>query len=325
MRKKFLLVIGIFVVSLFTGNIYNVKADNIKYYLGGMSAGIELVTRGASIVGVGEVVTREGAVSPSKKAGVIPGDIILSIDSFEVNDAVDVEFALKNGKEKHLAILRGEEIINLIITPALDLSGNYRLGVFIKNGINGIGTITYFSSNNRFASLGHPVFVNEKIAEVKKGTLYTCSITGYTQGEYGKPGELKGVFLKEKKLGVIDKNADNGIFGNLNKGCECLGLMEIELGEGRIGEASIYTTIDGVAPKEYSISIVKTDTRAGNLKNFVIKINDKRLIETTGGIVQGMSGSPIVQDGKLIGAITHVFTNDPLRGFGISISNMIVS
>ncbi len=321
-KKSFILLLISFFITL-NLNVKGASASEVKYFLGGIPVGIELTTRGATVVGTCEVVTNEGVVSPSKKAGITAGDVILSIDSIEVNDAFDVELSLKNGNDKCLMLDRRGEIVNVSVKPAKDLSGNYKLGIFIKNGVSGIGTITYFSSNGRFASLGHPVFLNDKIAEIKKGNLYSCQITSYISGEYCKPGELKGVFIKDKIIGVIDKNAENGVFGNMNRGFECYPKREIQIGEGKIGEACIYTTINGNVPKEYSISIVKTDYRENNVKNFVIKINDKELIEKTGGIVQGMSGSPIVQDGKLIGAVTHVFTNDPLRGFGISIENMI--
>ena len=155
------------------------------------------------------------------------------------------------------------------------------------------------------------------------GKLFGCAITGFIKGEFAKPGELKGVFNKENQIGLIDKNTETGVYGSLIKGYNLKKYKKIELGEGKIGNASIYTTINGSVPKEYSISIVKIDTTDKSNKNYVLKITDKELLMETNGIVQGMSGSPIVQDGKLIGAVTHVFTNDSSRGFGISINNMI--
>ena len=325
MRRRFLVLLLLIVSAFISFNIYNVKADSEKYFLGGMPAGLELSTRGATVVGTCEVVTNDGVISPAKKTGLMVGDIILSINNTEINNAIDIEYAIKEDGDKYIMIDRKGEILSLNITPVKDLSGSNKLGLFVKNGINGIGTITYYTSKGRFASLGHPVFMGENLVEIKKGSLYSCSITGCVRGEVNKPGELKGVFIKEKVNGVIEKNQNNGVFGNVNKGFSYNNLKEVEIGEGKIGEASIFTTVNGSIPKEYSISIVKVDYKENNLKNYVVKINDKELIEETGGIVQGMSGSPIVQDGKLIGAITHVFTNDPLRGFGISIKNMIGS
>ena len=154
------------------------------------------------------------------------------------------------------------------------------------------------------------------------GELYNCSITGCVKGERGKAGELRGVFVKNDPIGVIDKNLISGVYGQLSEDFDKTNLTQIEIGKASIGDACIYSTIDNNEPKRYSISIIKVDDFQDN-KNFVIKVTDKDLLETTGGIVQGMSGSPIVQNGKLVGAVTHVFINDPTRGFGINIFNMI--
>ncbi len=323
MKKKLLLLIILSFSIILTSNFNVVFGDNVRYYLGGYPVGIELTTRGALVVGTCDVVTEKGIDSPSKKVGITAGDRIMYIDSIEINDAFDIETAIKAGGEKTVIIKRNEEIINYNIIPVKDMTGCYKIGVFVKNGINGIGTLTYFTDKGDFASLGHPVFLNDKIAEVKKGNLYFCSITSFISGEYSKPGELKGVFIKDKIIGKVYKNQSNGVFGQLDEYDCYKNLREVQLGEGTVGDAVIYTTINGTTPKEYSVSIVKVDTKEGSLKNYVIKVTDKELISQTGGIVQGMSGSPILQNGKLIGAITHVFTNDPTRGFGISINNMI--
>ncbi len=323
MKKKILLLIILSFSIILTSNFKVVYGEDVKYYLGGYPVGIELTTRGALVVGTCDVVTENGVDSPSKKVGITAGDRIMYIDSIEINDAFDIENAIKTGGEKTVIIKRNEEIINCNLTPAKDMTGCYKIGVFVKNGINGIGTITYFTDRGDFASLGHPVFLNDKIAEIKKGNLYFCSITGFVMGEYSKPGELKGVFIKDKIIGNIYKNQSNGVFGQLNQDAYYKNMREVQLGVGMVGDAVIYTTINGTTPKEYSVSIIKVDSKEGSLKNYVIKVTDKELISQTGGIVQGMSGSPIMQNGKLIGAITHVFTNDPTRGFGISINNMI--
>ncbi len=311
-------------LCLFNLNIINVSASSgEKIYLGGMPAGFSLATKGAHVVGLCDVLTKDGLNSPAKNAGLNVGDIILNIDGFEVNNAFDIEKAVKNDNEKTLNILRDNEKLLLNVTPSKDLSGNYKLGVFIKDDINGIGTIT-FIKNNRFASLGHPILDdNKNIVEISGGTLFDCSITGVIKGEKGQPGELRGAFLKTNVFASIDKNLDCGVYGDINShGFENIQLKEIDVSNAKVGSASIYSTIDGDCTKEYSISIIKCDDENGN-KNFVIKVTDKELLNKTGGIVQGMSGSPIVQDGKLIGAVTHVFVNDPTRGFGISIYKML--
>ncbi len=325
MKKKFIFV---FLIVLFyimlnfcivnTGLTYKVEGD---YYLGGMPAGFSLNTRGVEVVGICDVVSVKGIRSPAKDAGILVGDRIMSIDDFEINSAGDIENSIKSGGEKIIIINRDNQVIIENITPSKDNNGIYRIGVFVKDEINGIGTITYFTENG-FASLGHPVLADSgELLKITGGQIYECTISGCIKGKRGQAGELRGAFLKAKSLGTIRKNIQQGVYG----ACECVNrknLKKISIGEAKMGDAIIYSTIDGNTPKKYSISIIKVDNSLSS-KNFVIKITDKNLIEKTGGIVQGMSGSPIVQNGKLVGAVTHVFINDPSRGFGISINNMI--
>lgn len=326
--KKFLrlfLVLLVCAVAI-NGSVFWGKAsadENVKLYLGGMPAGFVLQARGAYVAGLCDVITADGLKSPSKDAGIQAGDIIYSIDGIEVNNASEIEQSLPNLASKQLLIERKNEKINISVTPAKDLNGKIKLGIFVRDKINGIGTVTYIKGN-KFGALGHQVVGdNGEILDIIKGEVFECSITGYVKGERGKAGELRGMFTKSEACGQIEKNNICGVFGTITD-CNLLsGLTEIEIGEGKAGDAYIYTTIDGTTPQKYDISIVKADNASGYVKNYVIKITDERLINTTGGIVQGMSGSPIVQNGKLVGAVTHVFINDPLRGFGISVDNML--
>lgn len=323
MRKIFrflFCLIFVFAVLPFYKN-YKVLAEE-KVYLGGMPAGFSLETKGAFIIGLCDVITENGICSPCKQAGLAVGDVILSIDGKEVNNAKDIEDALIDGENKIVKTDRcGKEIIYNII-PAKDFSSKYKLGVFIRENLNGIGTIT-FIKGNRFASLGHPVLAdNGDIINIKSGELFGCNITGYVAGEKNKAGELRGVF-DGNSIAKIDKNLGTGVYGVINEDFDFNGFTEIEVGKAEVGDAEIYTTINGNKAKKYSISIIKTDYDNKGNKNFVIKVNDKDLLDSTHGIVQGMSGSPIVQNGKLVGAVTHVFINDPSRGFGISVQNMI--
>ncbi len=322
-KKRFsLLLILLAIVSFFNINAYKVSANSDDLYLGGMPAGFSLCTRGATVVGLCDVITEKGLCSPSKNSGIIVGDVILYIDEFEINNAVDIEKALKSGDTKMITISRENELILEKITPAKDMGGHYKLGIFVRDDVSGIGTITYIKGN-KFASLGHPVLDDKgNLLKITGGCLYSCNITGFIKGERGKAGELRGVFLRNKGVGVIQKNVDVGVFGELNRNFDKSNLTKIEAGQAKMGNATIYSTVDGKSAKEYDISIIKVDSNLPT-KNFVIKINDEELLSTTGGIVQGMSGSPIVQNGKLVGAVTHVFINDPTRGFGISIDNMI--
>lgn len=322
MKKKFTCLSIVFAFFiLFTFGYNTVKADS-ELYLGGMTAGFSLNTKGAEVIGLCDVITEDGLRSPCKDANINVGDKIININDKEINSVLDIESAIKNQATVIILVERNNESVAKTVKPAKDINGRYKLGVFIRDGVSGIGTIT-FIKGNRFASLGHPV-LNDKgeVLNITKGSLYNCNITGCIKGERGRAGELRGVFLKDEPIGTIEKNLTSGVYGNLTKNFCCDNLVKIEMGEAVPGDASIISTINGEKPKEYHISIIKTDSFNYD-KNFVIKITDKSLIELTGGIVQGMSGSPIVQNGKLVGAVTHVFINDPTRGFGIDISNMI--
>lgn len=324
MRRFFLLIFSFLLLFTFSNFNYTTAfADENCYYLGGMPAGFTFQSKGAYVLGTIEVITENGIVSPAKNENINVGDIILEINNKEVNNSIDIENAITNNNTVTLKIKRNNEIFSKNITPVKDINGKYRLGVYVRDTINGIGTIT-FINNKRFASLGHPVLdENNDIIELKSGTLYDCYITGCIKGDRGKPGELKGIFTKTLAIGSADKNLKEGLYGNISDTYDVSKLTKIELGEATPGYASIFTTIEGNTPKEYKINIVKVDNDNDANKNFVIKISDKELLQNTSGIVQGMSGSPIVQNNKLVGAVTHVFINDPSRGFGISIKNMI--
>ena len=326
MKKKikiFSFILALFsFITFFSFNIKNVNANEDKIYLGGMPAGFSLNTVGVTVVGLCDVITTNGSISPSKIADVRVGDRILSIDHMEINNALDIEKAIKDKTNIIINIKRDKTYLEKEIKLEKDLTGNNKLGVFIKDDICGIGTIT-FIKGNRFASLGHPVLdENGELIEINGGEIYNCNITGCVKGERGKAGELRGAFIKNNSIGKIEKNLSVGVYGSLNEKFDFNNLTEITIGEATIGDAEIYSTIHGESPRKYKINIIKTENK-NESKNFVIKICDRELLDKTNGIVQGMSGSPIIQNGKLVGAVTHVFINDPTRGFGLSIFNMI--
>lgn len=324
MRKYLLLFLSLLFISVSIIKTPTIAlANDNKVYLGGMPAGFSLNTRGAFIMGITDVISENGINSPAKDALLKTGDVILKIDGIEVNNSNDVEKAITDNKVKNLLVLRNDQEQNVLIKPTKDINGKFKLGVFIRDNVKGIGTIT-FIKNNRFASLGHPISEEDgKISNAKDGELYDCFITGNVKGERGKAGELKGIFTKTMPIGEIDTNCSQGVYGKITPNFNLNELEQVEISNAKIGEASIYSTIIGNKPKEYKISIIKADNDLEGNKNLVLKITDKELIEQTGGIIQGMSGSPILQNGKLVGAVTHVFINDPERGFGISIENMI--
>ena len=188
----------------------------------------------------------------------------------------------------------------------------------------GIGTLSFITGDGTFMALGHPVCEDDgKTCDIVGGKISLCSVYGVTKGERGKAGELKGIIIEDKPIGNITGNYKQGIKGKVTDDFDLSKLDKVQTGEGRIGKAEIITCIDGIRRDSFSVSIVKAEFSGKEDKNFVIKVTDKRLIDYSGGIVQGMSGSPIVQDGKLVGAVTHVFINDPTRGYGISIDNML--
>ena len=308
---------------LLSSQYYKSAFAGQSVYLGGMTAGFSLNTRGVQVVGFCDVLTKNGAVnSPAKNANLIVGDVILSINNKEINNASDIENNVKSNFKHSVLIKRQDETLNLNVSPVEDVNGNFKLGIFIRDNVCGIGTIT-FIKNGRFASLGHPILNDTgALLEIKDGDLFPCHITGCVKGEKGVAGELRGVFIKNKPFGYIDKNLQNGVYGYLSDDFDFESLEKIEIGTAVPGEATIISTVNGDIKKEYTISIIKVDNLS-ETKNMVIKITDKSLIDASGGIVQGMSGSPIIQSGKLVGAVTHVFLNDSTRGFGIDIANML--
>lgn len=277
-----------------------------------------------------DVMTESGLQSPARDGGLKTGDVIKSINGEEVTSAEEVtELLSKDIKRAEIEVERGGEQISLTVIPVKDITtGKPRVGVLVRDSLSGVGTVTYINgTNNTFASLGHPVTDTAgNTTKINGGTLYGCIIYDVKRGVRGNPGELKGAFQNSKSIGVAALNCDCGVFGDLEKNYDYSSLTPVKAGnidEVTPGKAIIYSTVSSNKTESYEISIVKVDKAAKDNRNFVIKIDDRDLIEKTGGIVQGMSGSPIVQNGKLVGAVTHVFINDPTRGFGISIENMM--
>ena len=332
MRKLSVFVLGaLTAVSLCGyGDTATASAEETVVYVGGMSAGFTLKAGGAQIIGMCEVMTENGVASPALQAGLRAGDRIEKVGGIRVetiaqlNELVDKS----RGKCLNLEINRRNETLNVEIRPVKDkATQRYKIGVLARDSVTGIGTVTYIDQlSGRFGSLGHSVVGEDKRElKISDGVVYECSIVGISKGVRGKAGELRGMFLSNKMLGNAEKLCDCGIFGQVSETFETNDLMRAVASsqDVTLGNAYIYSTINGVEPKRYEIEIVKVDKSNREHKNYVIKITDEALIEETGGIVQGMSGSPILQNGKLIGAITHVFLNDPTRGYGIDIQTML--
>lgn len=334
MRRLGVFIIGAFLSFLFIFGGYGVTARADKnekiVYIGGMSAGFTLKTGGAQIIGMCDVVAENGVYSPALEAGLRAGDMIKKVAGIKVETITALNEIVNESKGKKLDIelIRGNETMSISVKPAKDkVSERYKIGVLVRDSVSGIGTVTYIDKENgRFGALGHSVVgENKQEMQIFDGVVYECSIVGISKGVRGRAGELKGMFLNDKTFGNAEKLCDCGIFGQISEEFEINALTSAVASSSDVkpGGAYIYSTINGVCPKRYEIEIVKVDKGNKEHKNYVIKITDDDLIEETGGIVQGMSGSPILQNGKLVGAVTHVFLNDPTRGYGIDISKMI--
>lgn len=308
----------------------------LSVYLGGYPLGFTLECDGVLIVSIGDVETENGPVSPSKNKNIKEGDVLYSLNGVVIKSATHLHGLLNTSQADEtpvsVVIKRDDMIINETITPAKEVPSNmYRLGFWIRDNSAGVGTLTYVrEDNNRFGALGHPVqdVDTGKMMPVSGGNIYKCNIVGYNKGTRGNPGELRGLFLRTgTEIGRLDNNNDYGVYGKIDEEYkQKLGqLVPVGFRDSvKTGKAKILCTIDGTMPKEYDIEIIKLSHQSkSDKKSMVLRVTDKELIQKTGGIVQGMSGSPIIQNGKLVGAVTHVFVSDPTKGFGVYIDWMI--
>ena len=264
--------------------------------------------------------------SKAKEAGLREGDKILAIDEKTITCAEDVRSALtcSNGRIR-LRLERQGKQQTLTISPHITKDGP-KLGVFLKQGVTGIGTVTWYDpQTGRFGSLGHGVNgADGGILKMISGTAYEAKVVSVKQGRPGEPGLLRGAVTGTQAVGSLCQNTSRGLFGQTEVGWQGQALPVAEDTQVALGSAKILATVDGKGVQEYSVEICKLypKTKSGD-KNMLIRITDPLLLQTTGGIVQGMSGSPIIQDGKLVGAVTHVLVNDPTTGYGIFIENML--
>ena len=262
----------------------------------------------------------------AQEAGLQVGDRIINIDSIPIQSAADVEKALKQSDGTvTLSVLRGEKNRQLQITPEITDDGP-RLGVYLKQGVTGVGTVTWYDSESgTFGVLGHGVNrQNGELLPMQQGRAYPATILSVKKGKSGDPGQLVGALDSATPIGTLYKNTPQGVFGKTQTGWqgELLPIGKPE--EIHTGPATIRSTISGEQVQDYSVEILKIYPNVRtNGRNMLLRVTDPNLLTTTGGIVQGMSGSPIIQDGKLIGAVTHVLVNDPTTGYGIFIENML--
>lgn len=310
------------------------KLDDIKLYPGGTSVGIKLSTEGVLVVGFSDVETRGGTESsPAKMAGLQLGDVLLKVNGKEIQGAKQLGLLIKenNNNLVNVEFIRQGCKFNKDIELVKEGEA-YKLGLWVRDSTAGIGTLTFYDANSKtFGALGHPITDGDTNTTftIKDGDLLSASILSVRKGEKGVPGELRGLFVNERStIGKISINATSGIFGSTTKDLinpKFREPMSIGLrNEVKEGPATIISTVGDEGPKEYSIEIVKLlqQDKSGP-KSMIIKVTDEELLSKTGGIVQGMSGSPIIQNNKIVGAVTHVLINKPDIGYGIYIEWML--
>lgn len=310
------------------------KRKDIEVYPGGISIGVKINNKGALVVGYSDISTHEGlSESPGKMAGIELGDIIEEVNGENIETCSDLISKVKTCRndEMTVKILRGNSELTKKISLIKE-DNEYKIGLWVRDSTAGIGTLTFYDKDSKtFGALGHPITDGDTNVSfnIKSGTLLRSSVLSIKKGERGNPGEIKGLFINENEsIGNIEKNTNSGIYGdasvelinpNFNKAMTVAYRDEI-----KEGHAQIITTVEDGGAKAYDIEILKLlpQDEPGS-KSMIIKIVDPVLLEKTGGIVQGMSGSPIIQNGKIIGAVTHVLINKPDVGYGIYIEWML--
>ena len=295
----------------------------------GTPFGVKMFSEGALIVGFSEIGQAGGGTSnPAKEAGLRLGDRVICIGQTrtESNDAVKEALDAAEGQAVEVVYIRSGEQKLTTLTPVWDsASGQWRAGMWVRDSSAGVGTMTFVDRQlGVFAGLGHPISdsdTGESVA-LRSGEIVACSIVGYTSGTIGSPGELKGKFLGTHALGSIGINGPNGVYGTLRTALPGE-TRELAFAQEVVpGEAEIWATTEGETPRAYKVRIEKVND-ADPRRNMILRVTDPALLAKTGGIVQGMSGSPILQNGRLVGAVTHVLVNDPTRGYGIFAQTML--
>ncbi len=300
---------------------------------GGMPIGVYMETDGVLILGTDYIESADGQKHNPAENIVKSGDYILEINGISVESKKQLVKEISNLQTDDvvLKLRRDNEIIEVKVTPVLNEKKEYKLGIWIKDNIQGLGTITYISSDNQFGALGHGIHDADvkNLLEIDAGKVYKANILNIKKGVKGLPGGMEGmiVYNRANLLGAIESNTEVGVFGTIKDISAITDVQEkipvCGKNDVKKGEAKIRCNITGEI-EEYDIEIVKVNrfSREPN-KGMVIKVTDERLINITGGIIQGMSGSPILQDGKIVGAVTHVLVNDPTKGYGVFIENML--
>lgn len=310
--------------------IKNVTLTEIEDYevcVSGEIFGIKIFTQGVMVVGISDVETDNGNQNPATNAGIKIGDNILSIDGKQVSSNEDVSQLISESEGKTLTVIisRKGKQNQMKLTPILSKDGAYKAGMWVRDSSAGIGTMTFYNPvTATYAGLGHAICDVDTgdILPLGDGEIVGAKIQSISKSTDGKSGSICGIF-DGGRLGDLKLNTELGIYGTLDSVSENVNLMKVALKqEIEVGKAQVLCSIDNNSPQYYDCEIIKIKHNNDLTQNMVIEITDKELLEKAGGIVQGMSGSPIIQNGKLVGAVTHVFVNDTSKGYAIFAENM---
>ena len=295
----------------------------------GQAVGIKLFADGVLVVSVSDLEGARG--SPARDCGLREGDLLVQIDGQEIRSTEQLQGYLQQRRDApvSLTVQRGDKTWEQETAAVLCDDGVYRLGVWIRDSMAGIGTLTFYDPDTGlYGALGHGItdVDTHVLMPLGDGSIMETTVRAVKKGRRGEPGELKGDFSVQRDVGTVRANTAAGIFGVMSDGGfvpEGEALPVAGAGEVHTGPATILATVSGGRTESYQVEIVKLSPQQPDMRNLLLRVTDRRLLETTGGIVQGMSGSPIVQDGYLVGAVTHVFINDPTQGYGILMENML--
>lgn len=326
--KKRCSLFGVIPIKTIQCNFVDREYVNIS----GQPIGIYVKTKGILVVHTDKVETKQGETEPVKNQ-ILAGDYIVQIDGEDIDKKEELVSKIQNSNGSKLEVVldRDGQKITQWVQPVQNTDGKQMLGIWVRDDMAGIGTMTYVDQKGEFGALGHPIsdLDCKKMVVLEEGSIYLTDIVGMVKGEKDSPGELTGIidYNEKNKTGELKANKEQGIFGNINdhgKECYCRDLLPIAFKqEITTGDACIWSTFDGTLQK-YQIQIDKVLYYSlEKNKGIMFHVTDEKLLEKTGGILQGMSGSPIVQNGKVVGAVTHVFVDDPTKGYGIFIEEMV--
>ncbi len=329
---------GVFDFDLSLFGIVPIKSVSVEVQkplelaVGGNLIGLRMDTDGVAVVGLSYVIGENNQRStPLENAGLAVGDRILKMNGEDVHNIDELEdiVAESEGNSISVEYVRENQTLTASIQPAKSADGTYKIGAWVRDSTAGIGTMTFYNpDNNTFGALGHAITdVDTGMPiQISDGNVLHCTINSVSKSERGTPGEIHGGLDRGYVMGKIYGNCESGIFGTMENAPEGSANMILPVASKfsvSTGPATILCSLDGTTVKEYEINIEKTNTNSNSAKGLVIEITDSELLNETGGIVQGMSGSPIIQNGRLVGAVTHVFINNPTKGYGIFIENML--